>query len=97
MHTIKVGNYYEFFNPEKETLTIGKVVAFDSEVVNYSIYYSCADYFGNNLKSYHSQYELIRSDDPDKEFVQNVKRQVQVLRATEFRKLSDRDDAYFFR
>ncbi len=74
MHTIKVGNYYEFFNPEKETFTIGKVIAFDSEVVNYAIYYSCADYFGSNLKSYHSQYELVRSDDPDKEFVQNTKR-----------------------
>jgi hypothetical protein len=74
MHTIKVGNYYEFFNPEKETLTIGKAVTCDSEVVNYSVYYSCADYFGKNLKPHHSQYELIRSDDQDKEFLQNVKR-----------------------
>jgi hypothetical protein len=74
MLTINIGKYYEFFNPEKETITIGKVIAQDAEVVNYSIYYSCADYFGSNLKSYHSQYELIRSDDPDKEFLHNVKR-----------------------
>ena len=97
MHTIKTGNYYEFFNPEKETLTIGKVLSHDHEIANYAIYYSCADYFGNNLKPHHSQYELIRSDDPDKEFITNVKRQVKVLRANEFRKLDDRDNTYFFR
>lgn len=35
---IKVGQYYEFFDPEKESLTIGKAVAIEGDVVNYLIY-----------------------------------------------------------
>lgn len=71
---IKVGQYYEFFDPEKESLTIGKAVAIEGDVVNYLIYQSCADYFGANIKPYHSQYELIRSDEQNKEFTYNIKR-----------------------
>jgi hypothetical protein len=51
---VKVGQYYEFFDPEKETLTIGKALAVDGDVVNYAIYYGCADYFGTKIKPYHS-------------------------------------------
>lgn len=67
--TIKVGQYYEFFDPEKESFIIGKAISVEADVCNYLVYYSCADYFGQKIKVYHSQYELIRSDDQSKEFV----------------------------
>ena len=93
------GQYYEFYDPEKQTLTIGKAVAVEQDVCNYLIYYSCADHFGQHIRAHHSQYELIRSDDQAKEFIQNIKKQVRVLRTNEFRKLSliERTDSYFFR
>lgn len=59
---IKIGQFYEFFDPEKETLTIGKVFAIEGDVVNFFVYYSCAVFFGERIKPYHSQYELIRTD-----------------------------------
>jgi hypothetical protein len=48
------GNYYEFFDPERQTLTIGKAVAVDQDICTYLIFYSCADHFGHRIKPYHS-------------------------------------------
>ena len=85
-----MGNYYEFYNPDLEVLVVGKVKSVDQDVIFYSVYQSCAEYFGQNLKTYHSEFELVRTDEISKEYARNIKRKVRVVRAAEFRKLDDR-------
>ena len=69
----------------------------DQDVIFYSVFQSCAEYFGSDLKPYHSEFELVRTDEISKEYARNIKRKVRVVRAAEFRKLSDRQDSFFFR
>ena len=102
-----VGSFYEFKNPETQLTTIGKVVSIESDIVIYLAYQRSFEYFGEARKPYHTPFELIRTDEQSKEFIQNVQREIKVLREGEFRKRvqedpfvldnSDKNTIFFFR
>ena len=86
MNSPAVGRFYDFRNPETQTSTIGKVVSIEGDVVIYLAFQRCLEYFGDSTKPYHTPFELIMTDEQAKEFVQNVLREVKVLRVGDFRK-----------
>ena len=71
-----IGNHYVFNNPENQTQTIGKVVNIEGDIVYYLEYLKCIEFLKESVKVHHTKFELIKTNEQQKEFAQNTLRQV---------------------
>ena len=72
-------SFYVFRNPESGIEQIGKVVTVEANIVSYLVYAKVQTIF-KTPKAYHTNYELVRTDELAKEFKQNTLQKIEVLR-----------------
>ena len=58
-----LGNHYVFTNPETQTQTIGKVVNIEGDIVYYLEYLKCIEFLQESVKTHHSKFELIKTNE----------------------------------
>jgi len=85
MEDIKIGDCICVRNPETQKLSYGKVSQLIGRIVHFNVYSRPEDLPGGKLLFYHSKFELIRTEETTKEFVENVVQLIQILRLQEYK------------
>ncbi len=86
MECTKIGDCFCVWDPDTQKLSYGKVSQLIGIIVHFNVYSRLKDFSGGKLLlSHHSKYELIRTEETMKEFVENVVRLIKNLRLREYK------------